>query len=167
MSTNRKPAAGSTIEPRIHTRCLTVDCLQTMKRGHLDEESGPCFDLGGCEVCRNSPPSTLLSTITLIRNAASQVDLISSSTAPPLLPSGVASARNKRQRHCSFGDWFEFVWQHRLLSTIEQGFSTRSQPCQKRGHDLSALLREIVKERGIVLPALLIGSFIIVGKSKS
>lgn len=37
MLTNRKPAAGSTTELRIHT-------------SHLDEDSGPCFNLGGCEL---------------------------------------------------------------------------------------------------------------------
>lgn len=42
----QKLVAGSTIELRIHT------C-------HSDDESGRCFASGGCEVFRNSPPSTL------------------------------------------------------------------------------------------------------------
>ena len=44
----------------------------------FDDENGPCFASGACEVCRNSPPSTPRSTITLIRNAAFQADPISS-----------------------------------------------------------------------------------------
>ena len=41
------------------------------------------------------------------------VELISSSTAPLLLLSGVVSARYKGQLHCPCRDWFELVWQHR------------------------------------------------------
>jgi hypothetical protein len=65
MWTNRKPAAGSTIEPRTHT-------------SHFDEESGPCFDLGGCELYRNSLPSTLLFTTISTQSAISTTDQISS-----------------------------------------------------------------------------------------
>ena len=65
MSTNRKPAAGKTTGLRIHT-------------SHLDEESGPCFDLGGCEPCRNSSPSTPQSTTISTRSATSTVDQSSS-----------------------------------------------------------------------------------------
>ena len=63
--TNRKLAAGSTIEPRIPA-------------SHLDEESGPCFDLGGCELYRNSSPSTRLFTTISTKSAISTTDQIPS-----------------------------------------------------------------------------------------
>jgi hypothetical protein len=63
MSTNRKPAVGSTIEPKTHT-------------SHLDEESGPCFALGGCELYRNSSPYTAQSTTISTRSATSTADQI-------------------------------------------------------------------------------------------
>jgi hypothetical protein len=61
---NRKPDVGSTIEPRTHT-------------SHLGEESGPCFALGGCELYRNSSPSTPQATTTSTRSATSLDDQIS------------------------------------------------------------------------------------------
>ena len=45
----KKPGAGLITGRRTHTR-------------HLGEESGQCFDLGGCELYRNLAPSTLLFT---------------------------------------------------------------------------------------------------------
>jgi len=47
--------------------------LANRGKGHFEGENGQCCGLGGGEVCRNSSPFTLPSTITLIRNAASQV----------------------------------------------------------------------------------------------
>ena len=61
---NRKTDVGSTIEPRSHTN-------------HLDEESGPCFALGGCELYRNWSPSKPQSTTTSARSATSLGDQIS------------------------------------------------------------------------------------------
>jgi transposase-like protein len=42
------------------------------------EESGPCFDLGGCELYRNSSPSTPQFTTISMRSATFTVDQISS-----------------------------------------------------------------------------------------
>jgi putative transposase len=41
------------------------------------EESGPCFDLGGCELYRSSLPSTLLFTTISTKSAISTTDQIS------------------------------------------------------------------------------------------
>jgi hypothetical protein len=71
-----------------------VVCLQTTRRGHSDEENGPCFVLDGCEPYRNSSPytpqPTTISTISTIstRKDTSTADQISSSNAPPLWLSG-------------------------------------------------------------------------------
>lgn len=64
---------------------------------------------GACEAYRNSPPSILQFSTTLIRNAASTLDRISSSTATPLSPSGANLVRHKRQCYCPCRDEFEFV----------------------------------------------------------
>jgi transposase-like protein len=45
---------------------------------HLDEESGPCFALVGCELYRNLSPSTPQSITTSTRSATSLGDQISS-----------------------------------------------------------------------------------------
>jgi putative transposase len=69
---------GSIIGPRIRTRCLTVVCSQTMKRGHFDDESAPCNASAGCEVCRNSPPFIHQSATISTRSALSTAETISS-----------------------------------------------------------------------------------------
>jgi hypothetical protein len=61
----KKPGAGLITGWRIHT-------------SYLDEESGPCFDLGGCEFYRNSSPSTPKSITISTRSATSATDQISS-----------------------------------------------------------------------------------------
>ena len=53
--------------------------------------------------------SRLRLTTISIRNAASTPEPISSSTAPPLLPSGVSSVRHKGQPRCPCRDEFELV----------------------------------------------------------
>jgi hypothetical protein len=58
MSKNRIHDVGSTIEP-------------TTRISHLDEESEPCFDLGGCELYRSSSPSTHQSITISTRSAIS------------------------------------------------------------------------------------------------
>ena len=81
---DRKPVAGSTIARRIHI-------------SRFDDGNGPCSASGGCEVCRNSPPSTPRSTTISTRNAASPAGTFSRPTAPPLSPSGAVLARHKGQ----------------------------------------------------------------------
>jgi putative transposase len=82
-----------------------------VENSHLPfrRREGPCCGSAACEVCRNSPPSTLQFTIIFIRNAAFQRDQISSSTALPFWLSGVVLAQHKGQFHCLFGDAFELV----------------------------------------------------------
>jgi hypothetical protein len=60
---------------------------------HLDEESGPCFALGGCELYRNSSPSTPQSTTTSTRSAISIYATTSNSTALLLWSSGAVSSQ--------------------------------------------------------------------------
>ncbi len=76
---------------------------------HSDDESGRCNAFGACEVCRNLPPFTLLSSTISTRNAVSTHEPISSETAPPLSPSGANSARHKGQPPCPWRDRFELV----------------------------------------------------------
>jgi hypothetical protein len=54
--------------------------------------------VGACEPYRHSSPYTPQSTTISTRKDTSTVDLISSSTAPPLWPSGVTSAQPNRLR---------------------------------------------------------------------
>jgi putative transposase len=61
----KKPSAGLITGRRIHT-------------SHLGEESGLCFASGGCELYRNSSPSTLLFTTISTKSAISTTDQISS-----------------------------------------------------------------------------------------
>ena len=56
-----------------------------------------------------SPPFTPPSATTSTRNAASPARTISSSTAPPLLPNGVDSARPEISNPGANRDWFESV----------------------------------------------------------
>ena len=59
-------------------------------------ESGRCSASGGCEHCRNSPPSTPQFKTISTKSASSTADRISNSTAPSLSPSGAGSAREAR-----------------------------------------------------------------------
>lgn len=77
-----KQDAGRTTAPRIHT------C-------HSDDESGRCRASGGCEVCRNSPPSTPPSQTTSTTIAAFLADLTSRPTEPPLSQSGAVFVLNE------------------------------------------------------------------------
>jgi hypothetical protein len=65
MLIGKKPGAGLITGRRIHT-------------SHLGEERGPCFDLDGCELYRNSSQSTLLFTTISTKSAISTTDRISS-----------------------------------------------------------------------------------------
>src|SRR6056297_1501231 len=87
-----------------------------------DDGSGQCFGSDTCEGCRNSPPSTLLSRTTSIRNAASQVDLTSRPTASPPLPSGAVSARHKGQCDCPSGDGVIGLRVARLMTVVMKSF---------------------------------------------
>ena len=95
MSTNRTPAAGSTIEPRIHI------C-------RFDDERVRCSVSDECEICRNSPPSMPRFTTCSIRREAFTHDQISNSTAPPLLLNVAAFARHKGKLHWPGRDLVEF-----------------------------------------------------------
>ena len=50
--------------------------IRKKRVSHLDESSGPCCDLGGCELYRNSSPSTLLFTTISTKSAISTADQI-------------------------------------------------------------------------------------------
>ena len=75
--TDKKRAAGSTTGPRTRT------C-------HFDDASGLRSAFDGCDVYRNSSPSTLPFTIISIRNAPYAAEIISSSIEPPLLLGGAS-----------------------------------------------------------------------------
>ena len=92
----RKWAAGLTIWLRIHTHCLAVVCLQTTRRGRLDDENAPCSGTAVCDVYRNSPLFMPSSAIISTRSGTFTHATISRSTAPLLSPSGVKSAQPKR-----------------------------------------------------------------------
>jgi hypothetical protein len=42
LLTDSFAAADQTIDAKTHTRCLAVVCLQTMRRGHFDDENERC-----------------------------------------------------------------------------------------------------------------------------
>ena len=100
----RKLAVGSTIEPRLRT------C-------HSDDGSGRCRGSDGREVCRNSHPSTPLSSITSTRNAVTPTGAFSSRPEPLLSSSGAVPASDKGQPH-----WPGRVW---LPDRYEKGTSWR------------------------------------------
>ncbi len=103
--------------------------MTTGRRIHIclsNDENGQCSASGSCEVCGSSPPFTLLSTIDLIRNGASQLDPISNTTAPPLLLSGAISARHNGQCHCSCRNRFELV-----CSTVRIGLMVWTAPPER------------------------------------
>ena len=126
---HRKRAAGSTIEPKIHT------C-------HFEGESERCSASGECEVSRNSPPRTLLFSIASIRTATSSLATHSKPIEPPLSLSGGNFVPARFLVPGASRDEFEFVLtaprQHVLarqytrhtLSPVLQN----ERPCRRRLH---------------------------------
>ena len=84
-ATGRKPVAGPAIVRKTRT------CP-------FEGGSARCSASGAYERYRNSRPSTPRSQITSVRNVTSPAGTSSRPTAPPLLPSGAASARIKEPR---------------------------------------------------------------------
>ena len=72
-------------------------------------ENAPCSASVACEVCRNSPPFSLLTSTISTRIVASPKVSTSTQTVPLLLPSGAIFSRHKGQHHCPGGDWIAFV----------------------------------------------------------
>ena len=78
----------------------------------FDDEKWPCHVFGVCEDCRDLPRSMPRYSTTSIRIVVYLDVNISSTNAPPHLPSGGVSARQKEQSYWPSWDWFELVRQH-------------------------------------------------------